>query len=308
MGSPESAQVTPSRKVSALRAGSSLAWSAGLHAVLVAVAAGVPWSADDLPQPASTTVVWLDSLRLPEPEEPTTPSEPPIPTPVTPPEESVEPARPAPRQRRAERRTAPASESSTPPTSPSNPTRSPTDTPERPRVDWELERRRAIEQLRAQRERDGHYLTFSSSDAVTAPLPQDPNPWRDVLDPLFDAPRGGAPPKRNLLAVGEARTRFGRKLSELCNALTGGFGVSFQGFNLFTACAYADSGPDLDSPIRPETLKWLPECTRSPGDARPTIDDRGVADLDMKCRLRSSAELARDRQRAAEKPLRVDGP
>jgi hypothetical protein len=165
-----------------------------------------------------------------------------------------------------------------------------------------------MEELRAQRDEEGHYRTFSTDDLGAAPLPDDPNPWHDALGPLLDQRPGRSAPPHNFAAVGQSRTRVGRALSDFCYALTGGFGVAFQGHTFFSLCARADSGPDLDSPIRPETLKWLPECVPAPVEETPTLDDPGAADVGMKCRLRDSAELASERERAAEEPLRVGEP
>ena len=178
----------------------------------------------------------------------------------------------------------------------------------KPRIDWARERQRAIAELRTQRDTESHYPTFSADDLVAPPLPEDPNPWHDELGPLFDSRPGSSAPPHNFAAVGQSRTRVGRALADFCNALTGGFGVALQGHTFFSLCARVDSGPDLDSAIRPETLKWLPECAPAPVEETPTLDDPGAADVRMKCRLRGSAELARELERAAEEPLRIGEP
>jgi hypothetical protein len=309
MASSGAAQAWRQHIASAARGRSSLAWSAGLYAALIAALARAPWSAEDVPEPTPPAIAWLVSSRLPEPESPSPPTEPIRPEPLPPPaEEAVEPGPPEPRQtRRSAPRRIAASQPSRPPTR-EHVNAEPPDTTSKARIDWARERQRAIEELRARHETDGRYPTFSADDLVPAPASKDPNPWHEALGPLFNERPGSSAPPRNFAAVGQSRTRVGRALADFCNALTGGFGVALQGHTFFSLCARVDSGPDLDSPIRPETLKWLPECTPVPGGETPTLDAPGAADVGMKCRLRGPAELARERRRAVEEPLRVGEP
>lgn len=278
-----------------------------LHAALIAVAMRVPWSADLRSRP-STGVVWVASLPRP--------AVPPAPRPAVPPAASpsngAAPGAPVQPSRRPEPepQARPEPHGVAPPGTPVVTTTSPPGTPKHERtpppsaVDFERERRRVVEALAAEQARERRFSTFSPDDLVEAPRPKDPSPWRDVLHPLFDS-HGPSEPSRQVLAAGQARTRFGRALGELCHALTGGFGIGLLGFNVMSACANADSGPDPDSPIRPETLKWLPDCRKVPGP-KPSIEEIGLADTGMKCRLKSSAEQEAELEKAAEQPLIID--
>ena len=102
-----------------------------------------------------------------------------------------------------------------------------------------LARRRRVHRLRrraaARRERGRHeraaekqYLTFSIDDVAPPRPAAEPEQaqhlrWRRRPDRRADR-----------RPAGQARTKIGRKVAELCNALTGGF-VAFLGFGSFCA-------------------------------------------------------------------------
>jgi hypothetical protein len=122
----------------------------------------------------------------------------------------------------------------------------------RPQIDWEQQRRAALDQLRG--EPSGRYSAFSADDFIAAPVPRtDPAPSGEVFSPNKHVP--------SLFSPGQQHTRFGRKLAEICHVLTGGFGVGFQGFALFNACAGEGGRSDLFAAIKPEYLKVVPDCT-----------------------------------------------
>jgi hypothetical protein len=140
-------------------------------------------------------------------------------------------------------------------------------------------RQRAAEQVVTERSAENEYLTFSIDD-IAPPRPEpEPKPARSIFD--GGGERGGG---RSVATVGQQRTRFGRKLAELCNALTGGFGVGFQGFGLFSACASPDSEPSgLFPEVRPAYLDLMPECVDT-RDTAPALALEAPFPT-VKCRL-----------------------
>jgi hypothetical protein len=198
-------------------------------------------------------------------------------------------------------------------------------TPRRANIDWDAERRLAIRQLSRELERENRFPTFSFNDIVPKSPPEDADP----LEHLFDGGGGGAPPGRSVLGVGQARTKVGRFLSNLCNALTGGVSV----FGVMSLCARDTTGPYSASPLRPEYLKKLPVCedtavaaapiqangalvaaatTQDPSTAAPieANDDsarpsRSAAST-IKCRLLTEAERAEYWKNAAERLRREE--
>jgi len=197
----------------------------------------------ELPEPPSPADFFLFELPT-RPEPVTAPLAPPVESP-----RAIEEPRPAPPPRAAEvvpERTvgvdapAPVEESAPAP---------------QPFVDFEEARRRAANQVIGSREADKEYLTFSIDD-VAAPRPE-PEPDTPSIFDQGGADFGG----RSFATVGQQRTKIGRKLVEICNALTGGFGVAFQGFGLFSGCASPDGGPSgLFPEVRPAYLDLMPEC------------------------------------------------
>jgi len=245
--------------------GSRPAWPLSRNAFMLSILvhAGVAYVAlriafdVDAPSPASPRAefLWLGARVLPPPivEAPQPPA---IETTTT-----VEPreAPPEPRPlQRAVPRNAPEVV-----VAPPTPVAPETDigalSPTAPSIDFAEARRRAATEVVEQREREGEYLTFSVDD-VAPPRPEpEPKPARSIFD-AGGADFGG----RSVGTVGQQRTRIGRKLAEFCNALTGGFGVGFGGFGLFSACAKPDDEPSgLFPEVRPAYLDLVPECAES---------------------------------------------
>ena len=126
------------------------------------------------------------------------------------------------------------------------------------RSELEEARLRAADEIVTERAAGDAYLTFSIDD-VAPPRPvEEPKPKYNIFNP------GPGAAKSSVGQVGQARTRFGHKVSELCNALTGGFGVGFQGFHLFDACGGPDDEPSgLFPEVRRAYMDMLPECAES---------------------------------------------
>jgi hypothetical protein len=147
-------------------------------------------------------------------------------------------------------------------------------------------RERAAEEVVTSRAAENEFLTFSIDD-VAPPRPEpEPKPERSIFDGGPGSDFGG----RSVGTVGQQRTKFGRKLAELCNALTGGFGVGFQGFGLFRACASPDGGPSgLFPEVRPAYLDLMPECVDT-RDTAPALALEAPFPT-VKCRLVKQEDL-----------------
>jgi len=193
----------------------------------------------------------------------------PQPTVVVEPRAAVEPA-PAPAQANQPARTLEEELAPLP--------RSPTD------IDFEEERRRAANQVITARTAKPEYLTFSIDD-VAAPRPE---PEPEKLS-IFDGTGASATRGPTAGQVGQARTKFGQKMTSLCNALTGGF--SLMGWGSFCAGPTESEPSGLYPEIRPEYLDLMPECV----DTRDTAPELA---LDapfptVKCRLVEPDEVGR---------------
>ena len=144
-------------------------------------------------------------------------------------------------------------------------------------IDFDEERRRAANEVVEERTAR-QYMTFSLDDVVPPrPAPEPPPP------PSIFEGGGGDFGGRSVATVGQQRTKFGRKLAEFCNAL-GGFGVGFQGFGLFSACASPESGLSGFLPeVRPDYLDLMPECVDT-RDTAPALALEAPFPT-VKCRL-----------------------
>ena len=255
-----------------------------VHAAVAYVAMRFAFDVDaPLPVTPSAEFLWLGERVLPPPVA-ELPQPPAIETPaVVAPREA--PPEPAPPQRAVPQRApavvvtppapaAPEAEIGVPPVT-------------APSIDFDAERRRAAAEVIEEREREGEYLTFSIDD-VAPPRPEpEPKPKRSIFDG-GGADFGG----RSVGTVGQQRTRIGRKLAEFCNALTGGFGVAFQGFGLFSACAKPDDEPSgLFPEVRPAYLDLVPECAES----QPENPELAAAApfSTVKCRLMRQVDVER---------------
>jgi hypothetical protein len=153
-------------------------------------------------------------------------------------------------------------------------------------IDFDEERRRAAREVITERSAENEYLTFSLDDVVP-PRPERPTERKRSI---FDG--GGGPDfgGRSVGTLGQQRTKLGRKLAELCNAVTGGFAASFMGFGLFSACASPDTGPTgLFPEVRPAYLDLLPECVDT-RDTAPALALEAPFPT-VKCRLVKRDEL-----------------
>jgi hypothetical protein len=144
-------------------------------------------------------------------------------------------------------------------------------------VELDEARQRAAEEVIAARSAENEYLTFSMDD-VAPPRPAKREPKPSIFDGGFgDGPSRGP----NVGQAGQARTRFGHKLSALCNALTGGF--SLMGWGSFCAGA-ADGGlTGLFPEVRPDYLDLMPECVDT-RDTAPALALEAPFPT-VKCRL-----------------------
>ncbi len=143
-----------------------------------------------------------------------------------------------------------------------------------PIIDFDEARQRAAEEIVTERSAEKEYLTFSIDD-VAAPRPvEEPEPERSIFDP---GPRSRGP---TVGQPGQQRTAFGRRMSELCNALTGGF--SLMGFGSF--CAAANEEPSgLFPEVRPAYLDLMPVCVET-RDTAPQLARESPFPT-LKCRL-----------------------
>jgi hypothetical protein len=238
----------------------------GLAAVVLTTRLGAPPDFDAPPFTARSAFLWLTpwSIEVPPPE------------PDVAVEPAPEPARDAPLP--APEPSA-ASQSSPPPAvteqAESDSAASP---PARPAIDWEQQRRAVIDQLRGAP--SGRYSTFSADDFIAAPTPPrtDRAPSGEIFSPNTHVP--------SLLSPSQQHSCFVRKLADICHALTGGFGVAFQGFALFNACAAEGGRSDLFAAIKPEYLKVVPDCTT---DLPKEVTEQMPPTL-VRCRLVAPAD------------------
>jgi hypothetical protein len=146
------------------------------------------------------------------------------------------------------------------------------------RFDLDEARQRAAAEVVEERASEPEYLTFSVDD-VAAPRPAAEPERRSIFD-------GTGSKGVSAMTVGQARTRVGRRVAEICNALTGGF--SFMGLGSF--CAEADDEPSgLFPEVRPEILDLMPACE----ETRPLAAQLGEETEfpTIKCELVPKPEL-----------------
>lgn len=220
-----------------------------------------------------TPEFFLFERPVPQPRE----AAPEEPAPAVP--EEREPA-PVPAPRAAEPLPAPTVVVEPPPANEPAPATEPAPTP-RAYIDFDEERRRAANQVIGSREAEREYLTFSIDD-VAPPRPEPEPEQRSIFDGT------GGPRGPSVGQLGQARTKFGHRVSALCNALTGG-GFSLMGWGSFCA-GPADGEPSgLFPEVRPAYLDLMPECvdTRDTAPALaleapfPTVKCRLVEQVDV---------------------------
>ena len=243
------------------RRGLSLVVSIALHALFIVAAGRIVWTELKAPPRSPTEFVWLGERVRPAPAVPVEALPAPIETPAVEreqaPPQSVVTVSP------------PVSSAAEPPassavTQPDNPAAAAGDSPveQGPTggTDWNEERRRAIAAALAAQARETNFSAFALEGRLEAlPASPEPKPARSIFDSQSSGGSGG----RSLMQPGQARTKFGRKAREWCNALTGG-----AGFSLFGFASVCGSRPDYEPSglfpeVMPEWLKRMPECTET---------------------------------------------
>jgi hypothetical protein len=149
-------------------------------------------------------------------------------------------------------------------------------------VDFDEERRRAARQVVVSGAAENEYLTFSIDD-VAPPRPE-PEPDKPSIFDGTGGPRGPS-----VGQLGQARTKFGHRVSALCNALTGGF--SLMGWGSFCAGPSEDEPSGLFPEVRPAYLDLMPECVDT-YDTAPELA-REAPFPTVKCRLVMPDEIGR---------------
>jgi hypothetical protein len=270
----------------------ALAASLGLHMLVVALAAQMSWSVVERLPTGPTPIVWLESRPAVTPA-PADEPEPVAETRATTPDE-VAPESAAERApAAAEESTPPRVEAqSTPPAARASDARAPSEVVETPTtesnaapalppvIDFEAERARAIAEVLEEQARESRLRRPTAEELMkAAPEPAAPSkPKRSIFTP------GGNHSGPSLARPGQARTRFGRALVDLCHALTGGFGVGFQGHTFFSLCARGPSGPTgLFPEVMPAYLKLKPECAEVE-PVGPVLPEASLYPT-VKCRL-----------------------
>jgi len=217
--------------------------SIAAHALLIAAAGRMVWTRLESPPRSLTEYVLLGDWLRPEPAAPVAPA----PAPAVESEQTP----------RAVTRSPPASTAAEPaPSEATQPDNLPAiagDAPlegRAPSTDWDEERRRAIAGALTANARATDFAAFMADDRLEA-LPEraEPKPTRSIFDSQSSGRGGGA----SFMQPGQAKTKFGRKAREWCNALTGG--------------ALCGSPPDYPSglfpEVMPEWMKRMPECTET---------------------------------------------
>jgi hypothetical protein len=146
------------------------------------------------------------------------------------------------------------------------------------RAELDEARQRAAAEVVDQLAADREYLSFSMDD-VAPPREARPEPKPSIFD-------GTGASRRNSTTVGQQRTRVGRAVAELCNALTGGFSIMGMG----SFCSRGDDEPSgLFPEVRPEILDLMPECV----ETRPLSEALGEESPfpTVKCRLVPKVEV-----------------
>ncbi|HEX5421379.1 MAG TPA: hypothetical protein VFY39_15410 [Gammaproteobacteria bacterium] len=258
---------------------------------------------DNRPPPtAPATIVWLDEIRTEQPAPPPAPA-----GERASPQKNEEMAPPAAaaRSRPIQTRPSPTKTSAHPAETSSRPaeTNSGPQAPagpavSTPHIDLEALRHRVAEQLVARQARGFSTAPLDGVSKETGP--EDPEAWHAVWTAAFEGRVSGGCDgcgEPTLLHAGQQRTRIGRLAAGLCQSLLGG--GSF--FGLFSLCGSYDSGPDLDSPIRPGYLKKRPLCGQIAPQQRAAALAAGADSIpSAKCRLVDDAEREAILKRASE--------
>jgi hypothetical protein len=135
--------------------------------------------------------------------------------------------------------------------------------------------REVITEGAAERDAESEYLTFSMDDVAPPRATPEPKPERSIFDGT------GEPIGPKVGQLGQARTKVGHRLSEICNALTGGF--SLMGFGSFCAPPSSGEPSGLFPEVRPAYLDLMPECVDT-RDTAPALALEAPFST-VKCRL-----------------------
>lgn len=259
--------------------------SMGLHAVVLALVGRLDGPAPISVDPSAPPVVWLGEWRPPQsdlpPEIPVeTRPEPTPPEPAAVTEAEAVPAQPQAQEAADE---APAVAEKTAEPSPP-PTETPTATSPAD-IDWDAARQQTVAAITAALERESGRITFSAGDGD-----DDADGLRPAPGAIFDAPRS---PRRQMLSPGRARTRVGRFAAELCNALTGGFGLGGILSPLgITMCADEAIYGTYFAHLKPDYMRKRPVC-EEPESLDPLMAEisrqNGIPTI--KCRLVYADEI-----------------
>jgi hypothetical protein len=263
----------------------ALVLSVLVHVVGAYVASQWSWTPELPVLPAPTTEFWFVPPVPPSaPQEVEPAREELVPVPLEPassaiPQQAdVREAAPPPSQPSAAE-SEPRVAESAPSGAPTEPSSSPSPlAPRITRLELEEARQQAASAVVEGRATDDEFLTFSVDD-VAPPRAAPAEERRSIFD-------GTGSARVNGTTVGRQRTRVGRRVAELCNALTGGF--SFMGLGSF--CGEASDEPSgLFPEVRPEILDLMPECE----ETRPLAEQLGETSQfpTVKCELVPKKEL-----------------
>jgi hypothetical protein len=230
-----------------------------VHGALLAAATQIVWRQLEPLPPPRTNFVWLGEWQSPAPPAAAVP-----PAEIAPPAEITSPEVAPPRE--AERAPVPARASAEALPVPDVPVVAPSELSDVAGVavapatvrnpDWAEERRRAVASVAAEVARAGEFREPTLEQLMR---PRERERFVPPEVTIFDlGSRGGT--RRGALTPGQARTKVGRAISELCNALTGGFGFFGMG-----VCARPKNRPTgLYPEVLPEWLKLMPVCSDAP--------------------------------------------
>jgi hypothetical protein len=151
-------------------------------------------------------------------------------------------------------------------------------------IDFDEVRQRAAREAVESRATENQYLTFSVDDR--APPRPEPDPERRSI---FDGT--GEPIGPKVGQLGQARTKFGQRVSSLCNALTGG-GFSLMGFGSFCAGPSDGEPSGLFPEVRPAYLDKMPECVDT-RDTAPALALEAPFPT-VKCRMVEQEDFAEE--------------
>lgn len=156
--------------------------------------------------------------------------------------------------------------------------------PEPSALDYGAVRQLAVTHIADALERERGRIVFSTEN------PDDEATARGPPGAIFDAPRS---PRARALSPGRARTRVGRFAAELCNALTGGFGLGGILSPLgITVCADGEIYGTYFAHLKPDYMIKRPHC-EEPESLDPLMAEisRRNGIPTTKCRLVYADEL-----------------